>query len=588
MKANDDPSFALNAMLAPAGVSEGVYAYVYEFESDIKLYEGIDYEAVFTAYKDDEVVDEPYTVVYHGGSPIPYSDVTLTSQIPAADAVITSVSENEVALCFSAEANLETVTVAYGETVEQAEFKAADDTKTKWLVAVSEQVINDYLSFSLKVEAKDAQGRIIGGDQSKDYVTATFKCNVPKLLTVSPASDVEYDDLTSFVLSYEGGIELIDEQAAITLTKDGKEYAGALTKVGDSYVFALDTPVTLAGTYSLSIPASMFSLGIGFDNEAMTVEYTVRKKEYDAEVRFYNIDGKASPLNNIGSFVIDFKKGGYKAGYVNDRTLYSSPIVLVDADDEEVARTSSYDIVENTASFRFDFSKDIYGAGLYYLVVPKNVFWLSRDINNLSYIPNDDMIFEVTIEKSEDPEVDFGPITITPENGSRVNTLSRTVIRFEKAFSVSVAPEAETEYDVYAVEDGAPADAVASKAVLKKYVTPDGMDLDGRINMSLCFEPAITKAGTYTTTIPANSLYITYTTGLRLYFDRDWTFTYTVDPNAGIDDIYLPVDPSELDEDSLVRVYNLQGIMVREGRLKEALSGLHGLYIVNGFKLFIK
>ena len=262
--------------------------------------------------------------------------------------------------------------------------------------------------------------------------------------------------------------------------------------------------------------------------------------------------------------------------------------VLVDADNEEVARTSSYDIVENTASFRFDFSKDIYGAGLYYLVVPKNVFWLSRDINNLSYIPNDDMIFEVTIEKSEDPEVDFGPITITPENGSRVNTLSRTVIRFEKAFSVSVAPEAETEYDVYAVEDGAPADAVASKAVLKKYVTPDGMDLDGRINMSLCFEPAITKAGTYTTTIPANSLYITYTTGLRLYFDRDWTFTYTVDPNAGIDDIYLPVDPSELDEDSLVRVYNLQGIMVREGRLKEALSGLHGLYIVNGFKLFIK
>ena len=42
------------------------------------------------------------------------------------------------------------------------------------------------------------------------------------------------------------------------------------------------------------------------------------------------------------------------------------------------------------------------------------------------------------------------------------------------------------------------------------------------------------------------------------------------------------------DNQEWVKVYNLQGQLVREGKACEAFVGLKGLYIVNGKKMYIK
>jgi len=539
---------------------------------------------------------------------IPNSQVKLIDQIPDTEVPITSVSDSTVTVVFSAEANVSKVELVIGDVVEEiTDFKAVDDNvKTQWAVTVPEKVIVDNVAFTLQIYATDADGHTIGGEESNEYATASFKCNVPKVLTVVPDNAVpdsneEWEELKSFTLSYLDGesITLINEQAKITLTKGDVIFDGKLKeeKIGNEktgkFIFTLDEYVSYGGEYQLNIPAGMFKLGNeGIVNDEQVVDYNVRDKEKDVTIAYYTTDGKTSPLNTLSTFLIDFRPGGYVAGYINEAYLSTHPIRLLNYKNEEVAKIKpdSCQIVEGKPTiFKCSFEKPILVAGDYFLDVPGRVFWLSKDINNLKYIPNGGMVFEITVVQSEKPEDDFGPITIMPENESTVNTLSRTVIRFEDAFSVKVANGDKVVCDVFYVDgNGTVGTNAVSTAVLTKYYNSDGLNLDGRINMSLCFEPAITKAGTYTTTIPANSLYITYDTGVKLYFDREWKFTYTVDPNSGIEDIYIPVNPSELGENDFVQVYNLQGILVRQGKLSEALNGLKGLYIVNGYKLLIK
>lgn len=530
---------------------------------------------------------------------IPMSGVKLVTQSPAPDAPITNPSDNVVTLTFGAAVTISKIELAYGETTVQiADFKNKEGDNKVWDVTIPKSVIIESSGFTLKVWAKDQQGRPLGDEAGNEYVTSSFMCHVPKLLTILPSDSDVQEELSEFALSYKGGdLTLIDDKASITLTMqdpltgENHVYEGTLTEIKSSpkrYKYALDNPLTLGGLYQLRIPAKMFQLGTEFDNDAMVVDYLIRQKEDDVAMTYYRVDGGTEPLNTLSAFLIDFTKSGYVAGYVNDAALSKNPIYIIDSNNDNVAKVKSYEIIDGTASFKCFFNKEILVAGTYFLRIPRGVFWMAKDINNLKYIPNGEMAFEVDVVQSENPADDFGPITITPENGATVHDLTRTVIRFEDAFSVFVADGAEDTFDVFEVKDDEPGDAVKSKAVLKKYHNSNGLNLDGRLNISLCFEPGITQAGTYTTTIPANTLYITYLDGPKLYFDRDWTFTYTVDPNAGIEDIYIPVHPSELDENDLVQVYNLQGILVRQGRLSEAINGLKGLYIVNGYKLFIK
>jgi len=52
---------------------------------------------------------------------------------------------------------------------------------------------------------------------------------------------------------------------------------------------------------------------------------------------------------------------------------------------------------------------------------------------------------------------------------------------------------------------------------------------------------------------------------------------------------YNAVEGIDMDADGEVEVYSLQGVLIRKGAAKEALSGLEpGIYIVNGRKMLVK
>lgn len=583
------------------------YVNWYEFQEPILLYEGHTYVMTLTAYSDGEQIGDKYTVKYYGDLPEPYSNVKLTSQTPAENDLITSAEENVIRLTFSGSATIEKVEALFGDSqIKECSFTSSQSPAAEWNVTVPSEIINDYLGFTLHVYAKDENGRQIITDETTPYSIATFTCNVPKAIAVSPAGNQEFDDLTSFDLSYTDGIELANKELKVTLQKDGSLYSeGTLEKVDDHYKFTLASPVSKAGTYTLVIPEGMFKLGIGFNNQLMEVEYTIKQKEYEATITWFGIDGESNPLTSLEAFEIDFTKGGYKAGYCDKNSLNRFPIMLYNEANEEVAKVLTVDVIEGKPEFKCTFNKAIYTSGNYFLQIPANIFVLAKDLNNLTYLLNEEMYFEVTVEKTAEPEKQFGPITITPANGSTVKSLSRVVIRFEDAFSTTVdtANHFEVkEIKVNKAEDGSETEIEAETkyyASLTKY-TLGGQDLDGRLNFSLVFETkneangtysptAITTVGTYRTIVPSGSILVKYLSGLSLDYDRDWTFEYTVDPNFdGIETIFAPVDPSELDPATIVKVYNLQGIMVRQGRLDEVLNGLQGLFIVNGHKMFLK
>ena len=88
---------------------------------------------------------------------------------------------------------------------------------------------------------------------------------------------------------------------------------------------------------------------------------------------------------------------------------------------------------------------------------------------------------------------------------------------------------------------------------------------------------SLSTKGDYYLHIPARSMRL----GGRVY-EKDITINVPFDPTLGIQ------LASVKDIQEYVKVYNLQGQLVKEGKASEVLNGLKGLYIVNGKKMIIK
>ena len=103
----------------------------------------------------------------------------------------------------------------------------------------------------------------------------------------------------------------------------------------------------------------------------------------------------------------------------------------------------------------------------------------------------------------------------------------------------------------------------------------------GRYRYQLCItlydEYHLNTANDYILTIPANSITLngeTYKADLEIpvHYDPATSLPFTFADNGN----------------RTIKVYNLQGQLVKEGKASEVLNGLKGLYIVNGKKMIIK
>lgn len=200
--------------------------------------------------------------------------------------------------------------------------------------------------------------------------------------------------------------------------------------------------------------------------------------------------------------------------------------------------------------------KDITAAGTYIIDVPKGAFVF--DVIDRIY--NKRMRFTYTIDGLPDPAE---KIESAPKEYKALAELSDIILTFSNASYTDVANR-DSVAKLFNASDG------------ELVTTGEIKTVSGRQRILIELKDKVTTDGTYTLHVPANSLLL----NSKLY-DKDLTFTYIVDVAAGVASIVATGDEP-------VRVYSLTGVLVREGKASEVLSGLKGAYIVNGKKMLLK
>lgn len=246
----------------------------------------------------------------------------------------------------------------------------------------------------------------------------------------------------------------------------------------------------------------------------------------------------------------------------------SDPILFIKGDREIIQQFTDEDLTpitedrggeEKVVGYKFSLKEEVTEPGEYKLVVPEEMFNMGEEYasKNMRGVT---MLYTIEGEGPQ-PGAD---ITVVPATDTVLDDLSEILITFNECESAGWT-DMELS-DVELLKDGVTLVANPAKDYGEAWNA-----------LLLRFETPITEAGSYTLRLPAGSYILNDDPDTE---QPELTFNFIVKQD-GVSGIMVAADEE-------VRVFNLQGVLVREGKGTETLNGLNGLYIVNGKKVFLR
>lgn len=431
----------------------------------------------------------------------------------------------------------------------------------------SDVLLRSTKEFRLHIYTRDKQDRVVKGNRGKgenSYYELTYKCTLgyPEL-TVSPFEG-KYNDLSNFTFTCDDGIDIKDDSKDIYLLGEDKSTIVQTIKGSDllvsdnnskEYYYQLEDSIKTEGVYYLHVPEGLFALGYkSLDNRDTWVRYNIVNKQ-----GFYGVTldpAEGSELTSLSTISITFDDWDVVVPY------YGNPekiTVTNEAGDIVTYASASFD--ENRSQNNICIIKlnsTIKTPGEYSLNIPANAFFLGRNAESTS-VP---MSFGYTIV--EEPDMALNPDIITEMDE---NHALRYIHLSFKEFSYVTLMQDEPEVILTDTLG-----QMVAKGILKLAT--------GKRNLCVEIEPEyqVTDPGDYILIIPSGLIKFNSTV-----YNKELQLFVPFDPTS---DIQLAA--ADNDNQEWVKVYNLQGQLVREGKACEAFVGLKGLYIVNGKKMYIK
>ena len=447
-------------------------------------------------------------------------------------------------------------------------FIPVNGSHSLWQLMIPVSVFQNCTSeFTLRIYVKDKNGRVVKGNKGRgenSYYQISYKCqmNYPQL-TILPSSGEE-TSLSDFVFRCDRGIAIKNEEEKILLYEQDKETVVGTVEIdpeslqeteGRALKGKLNEAVTTKGEYYLYVPKGIFGMGEkNLDNWESWTPYSIVDKNEKYGVTIIPEEG--NDVYELSQFLINFNRWELATSYYHCKDT----IWLYNAEGERVvAGKATYD--SNRTQLNqciINLNRPIEEPGNYRLVVPEEAFILSNQTACFS----EEMYFDYTIVERPDYAMDYDLLYFYNYDSS----LKGLTIRFNEYSSVGVTASNINLQMTDSLGN------VVSTGILKL----------GQMQYDLYYmadeDNPLTTKGEYYLRIPAHSVRFD-----GKIYEKELTITIPFDPTL---DIQLAT--ADNDNQGWVKVYNIQGQLVREGKACEAFVGLKGLYIVNGKKMYIK
>lgn len=516
-----------------------------------------------TSSKNSEVVGTVTAHYVGAGTAYKYSTATLRSISREDGYEIADANDNIIIMSFTDAVEVDAAASRASNASTSLPFESVeqiDEEGKDWKVVIPRSILQGATGeVGIQLYAKDANGLVVKGDsgfEETSHITRSYVCYLgAPSPTIAPV-DKDVETLEEFTFSYAEGIEVANPSAVIMLKGESgivaQTTAEELTvdsKNSGTLTWKLAEGIIATGDYTLTVPSATFRLG-GSLNKKTEKEYTVVDANY-ADYVSLSPSPESKP-QTISTIQVTFLTTDWAFPISTQKIS-----VLNENGDTIATATPGYSTsrtANNVCLIMLD--KDITAAGTYIIDVPKGAFVF--DVIDRIY--NKRMRFTYTIDGLPDPAE---KIESAPKEYKALAELSDIILTFSNASYTDVANR-DSVAKLFNASDG------------ELVTTGEIKTVSGRQRILIELKDKVTTDGTYTLHVPANSLLL----NSKLY-DKDLTFTYIVDVAAGVASIVATGDEP-------VRVYSLTGVLVREGKASEVLSGLKGAYIVNGKKMLLK
>ena len=333
-------------------------------------------------------------------------------------------------------------------------------------------------------------------------------------------------------------------------------------------IFALEEPITEPGTYEFVLPEGFISLMDDSYNQIGTNNAFTTTAVISAPTVYNFVPASTNPADGetavgMSSFVLSFDE------YVNINYEMNSNIKVYNAETDEAAYTGilTTDMMSWGKGLKVQFPEAL-APGSYYITFAQGLFgnnaWIESGFTSGN--ANPELTYNFT---AEELVVVKEPTTLTPADGSTVETITQFEIAFAHQFDRSYAT---TENPVVVDADGNVVEEIMGGQVEWN---------DDWTIMILKLNTPIATKGTYTLKIPAEYISLMDDAYNVLGYTDEITATVICEGGNGINSIYA--------EDGNVTVYTLNGVKLIDNKPASELKNLKkGMYIVNGKTMVIK
>ena len=449
-------------------------------------------------------------------------------------------------------------------------------SKRSWQLFIPLEVLQNSTSgFKIHIYAKDLGGRAVKGNMGKginSYYELYYKCEIgyPKL-TIMPVEG-RVSNLSKFYFSHNNGIVvkgdenhdfsqdyqmLLLGQDKTTVIDSFKPNELVLSETNSNvFYYQMEDTLKTEGIYYLYIPKGVFSISEKMlDNKEVWIKY-----ELVDRMGLYGIivdpeDG--SEVTRLSKINITFNQDATPY-YLNPQRITVTNEV---GDTVAYAHAMKDENRTNPGQCYIQLDEPVKEAGQYRVNIPEGSFYLGFGYTNASL----EMYLDYTIPGVPDPILNPDVIAQSDAEGA----LERIIIHFNNLYHVGLVENDTFEEYPISLKDSL--DNEVASCLIRL----------GRSNIEYLvdsFSEKITIPNNYFLHIQPNIL-----TFNRVPYTEELILKVPFDPTTGIEYAI-----SSFPEQS-VRVYNLQGMLVRMGKTDMVFKNLRkGQYFVNGKKILIK
>lgn len=386
---------------------------------EIAMLEGHNYEFVASVYASEDDfnynMDNPLAILkanYTGATKAyEYAEAHYLSATPENMSTIVTYAQNEVVVALDAPVATLEAEVNRGMAGSVDCTVTPNFDNTEWTITIPESVLAYATgSFNIIVVAKDAEGRVVKGNEGEDansIYNLTYMCylGAPEF-TVTPASGSTVESIQTVVASYASGINISGSCSEPIRIVKGQTVVAEITEdaivvgdlVGEEYTsasFTLPAAITEEGNYTIIYPTAFFMLGNQYEsccNKEQIVDLVIEAKTpvTPPVVEKPTITPAEGTVTSLQKFTLTFAADAFVG--------FEGMILptLTNANGEEVATiTLDYDWdAFNVGVMNLD--KEITEPGTYTLTIPAGTFVLDEEGN----VPCEAYTFTFVIEAS--------------------------------------------------------------------------------------------------------------------------------------------------------------------------------------------